>query len=110
MNHRASIFFALIFLVAAVAFAHGEKRHVLGKVIRINPDSIVVRQTDGKSVEVKIVETTVFLKNGQPAKLSDLTVGDRTAIHATPKGKILEADEVKFRALPRTQASKKAQP
>ena len=35
---------------------------------------------------------------------------DRTAIHATPKGKILEADEVKFRALPRTQASKKAQP
>ena len=47
---------------------------------------------------------------GQPAKLSDLAVGDRTAIHATPKGKILEADEVKFRALPRTQASKKAQP
>jgi hypothetical protein len=32
----------------------------------------------------------------KPAKASDLVVGDRVVIHATPKGETLEADEIKF--------------
>ena len=109
MNHRASTLLALIFLSVSAAFAHGDKRHVLGTVAKIKPDSVIVRTTVGKSVEVKIQQTTVFLKNGEPAKLEDLAVGDRVAIHATPKGATLEADEVKFRAKT-SHVGKKTQP
>jgi hypothetical protein len=34
----------------------------------------------------------------KPAKLADLAVGDRVAIHAMPQGEILEASEVRFSA------------
>jgi hypothetical protein len=43
----------------------------------------------------------------KPAKLSDLAVGDRVVIHATPKGETLEANEVKFSAPSSSAASVK---
>jgi hypothetical protein len=42
----------------------------------------------------------------KPATLSDLAVGDRVVIHATPKGEILEAAEVRFSAAAATATSK----
>jgi Domain of unknown function (DUF5666) len=87
-------------LAVSVAFAHGTKVHVRGTVERISADSLVVKTPDGKSVEVKIGATTVFLSRSnnedKPAKASDLAAGDLVVIHATPKDKNLEADEVKF--------------
>ena len=56
----------------------------------------------GASVEVKLVATTMYVSHAgnqdKAAKLTDLAVGDRVVIHATPKGETLEANEVKFSA------------
>ena len=100
MKFRFGSLLALIVFTAAVAFAHGDKKHVVGTLEKINADSVVVKTADGKSVEVKLVAATAFVsradKTDKPAKISDLVVGDRVVIHATPKGETLEADEIKF--------------
>jgi len=92
---------ALLFaLVTGTAFAHGNKVHVRGTVEKISADSVVVKTADGKSVEVKIAASTVFLSRSnnedKPAKVGDLAAGNRVVIHATPKDNALEAEEIKF--------------
>ena len=95
--HRVASMLALILLLTTVAFAHGDKKHVMGTLEKINTDSVIVKQADGKSVEVKLVSATMFVsRDGKAAKVSDLAVGDRVVIHATPTGDTLSADEVKF--------------
>jgi hypothetical protein len=102
---------ALIVLTASVAMAHGDKKHVVGTLEQINPDSVVVKTADGKSVEVKLVASTIYVSHAgsenKSAQLSNLTVGDRVVIHATPKGDTLEADEVKFSSKSRGAAKPK---
>jgi hypothetical protein len=91
------IIFLLAVLVALPAFAHGDKKHVIGTIEKISAESVTVRTADGKSVEVKLAATTVYVtKDGKPAKLADVATGQRVVIHATPKGADLIADEVKF--------------
>jgi hypothetical protein len=100
---------AIAALMASVALAHGDKKHVMGTLEKINAHSIVVKTAAGKSVEVKLVATTVYVSHAgnedKPAKLADLAVGHRVVIHATPKGEALEADEVKFSAPAAASAS-----
>jgi hypothetical protein len=87
-------------LAAGSAFAHGDKVHVIGTLEKINADSVLVKTKVGKSVEVKLTASTVYVlrSNNQdkPAKVSDLALGYLVVIHATPKDSKLEADEVKF--------------
>jgi hypothetical protein len=97
-------FFALLmsFVFAAGAFAHGDKKHVIGVIEKLDPSSITVKTREGKSVEVKLVASTAFISrvatSDKPAAFSDLVVGENVVIHATPKGDNLEADEVRFSA------------
>ncbi len=87
----------LAVLIALPAFAHGDKKHVIGTIEKISPDSVIVKTQDGKSVEVKLAPTTVYVtKDGKLAKFADVATGQRVVIHATPKGTELIADEVKF--------------
>ena len=87
----------LAFLMALPVFAHGDKKHVIGTIEKISPESLLVKTEDGKSVEVKLAATTAYVtKDGKPAKFADVAVGQRVVIHATPKGTDLIADEVKF--------------
>ena len=90
----------LLALAAGSIFAHGNKEHVLGKLEKVNSDSVVVRTKAGKAVEVKLAASTVFVEriNNQdkPAKLSDLAAGDFVVIHATAGDNGLEADQVRF--------------
>jgi len=94
---------------AGPTLAHGNKVHVKGRVEKVGPDSLQVKTRDGKSVEVKLAASTIYIEHiaakpgepvdtnaDKPAKLADLAVGDAVVIHATPKGGALEADEVKF--------------
>ena len=96
-------------LGSAAALAHGNKVHVRGTIEKVGADSLEVKTPDGKSLEIKLTASTVYLlhvaeKPGKPAEVnadkpakpSDLAAGDLVVIHATPKGNTLEADEVKF--------------
>jgi len=90
---------ALLFavMVAMPALAHGDKKHVVGTIEKISPDAIVVKTQDGKSVEVKLAPTTVYVtKDDKPAKFADVAVGQRVVIHADAKGAELIAATVKF--------------
>lgn len=103
-----AVLFAFV-LLAGAALAHGDFKHVIGTVEKITADSVFVKTADAKSVEVKLVSSTVYVLHivnrsapasdatqDKPAKLSDLAVGDRVIIHAKPNGETLEAAEVKF--------------
>ena len=89
-------------LFAGLALAHGDEQHVMGTVTKITDTAITVevvgKQPDApkKSMTVKVVASTKFEKDGAPASLKDLHVGDRVAIHAAKKGKELEAHVVKI--------------
>jgi Domain of unknown function (DUF5666) len=100
MKLRPGSLALLIAVATSVAFAHGTKVHVRGTVEKVSTDSVVVKTTDGKSVEVKIAASTVFLSRSnnedKPAKASDLAAGDLVVIHASPKDNTLEANEIKF--------------
>ena len=84
-------------LVTLPAFAHGDKKHVVGTIAKISTESVIVKTEDGKSVEVKLAPTTAYVtKDGKPAKFADVAVGQRVVIHATPKATELIADELRF--------------
>jgi hypothetical protein len=112
-----SRFFSLLLsfaLVAAAALAHGDKIHVLGTIEKINPGSVTVKTREGKSVEVKLVASTVYVSRvnttDKPAAISDLAVGKNVVIHATPNGEQLEAAEVRFSAPGPARSTPRSQP
>jgi hypothetical protein len=111
MRSKLYVLLAISALMASAVLAHGDKKHVIGTLEKINADSVVVKTAAGKSVEVKLAASTVYVSHNankdedKPARLSDLAVGDRVVIHATPKGETLEANEIKFSA-PATAAVK----
>jgi len=109
MKFRSLMLAGLLAVVVCNVFAHGNKVHISGTIEKINSDSIMVKKEDGKSVEVKLVPSTVYVLHvasdpvkpadvnaDKPAKVSDLSVGDKVVIHATPKDNVLEAAEIKF--------------
>jgi hypothetical protein len=97
MKLRFVLLLAFVALMTNVVVAHGDKKHVMGTIEKINADSVVVKTADGKSVEVKLVSATMYVsRDGKASKVSDLAVGQRVVIHATPEGDSLSADEIKF--------------
>src|SRR6202140_3989307 len=113
---RRFITLLLAFLFVAITLsAHGDKKHVIGTIEKLNSGSVTVKTRDGKSVQVKLVPTTAYVARvdtaDKPAAFSDLAVGENVVIHATPKGDDLQADEVRFSILGASpSASSKAQP
>ena len=102
MRTKMYALLAMVALAASVTLAHGDKKHVIGTVEKVNADSVVVKTSAGKSVEVKLVASTMYVSRvgneDKSAKQADLAVGDRVVIHATPRGETLEANEVRFSA------------
>lgn len=87
----------IAFALAAPAFAHGEKKHVVGTIEKLSPEAITVKTKDGKAVDVKLAPTTTYVtSDDKPAKFADLAVGQRVVVHADPKGADLIAATVKF--------------
>ena len=93
---RKCFAFLAIILFAAVAFAHGTDKHVLGTVTKITDTEITVESQTKEVQVVKVAPDTSFVKSGASASLKDLKVGDRVVIHAKPVGNDLIAHEVRF--------------
>src|SRR5213078_4899003 len=76
MKLRLSLLGLFFAVVVRTAFAHGSKVHVKGTVEKIGADSVVVKTADGKSAQMAIDASTVFLSRSnnedKPAKASDL--------------------------------------
>ena len=53
-------FVIFLFLVVG-ALAHGDKKHVLGTIEKLDSGSVTVKTRDGKLVEVKLVGSTVYV-------------------------------------------------
>jgi hypothetical protein len=106
---KLTMLVAIAALLASMTLAHGDKKHVVGTLEKVNGDSVVVKTAAGKLVEVKLVASTTYVSRvgneDRSAKVSDLAVGDRVVIHATPRGETLEANEVKFSAPASSAAS-----
>jgi hypothetical protein len=89
----------IAFALAAPAFAHGDKKHVIGTIEKLSTEAITVKTKDGKAVDVKLAPTTAYVTSeDKPAKFADLAVGQRVVIHADTKGADLIAATVKFAA------------
>jgi hypothetical protein len=94
------------FAVAAPAFAHGDKKHVVGTIEKLSAEAVSIKTKEGKSVEVKLAPTTTYVtSDDKAAKFADLAVGQRVVIHADPKGADLIAATVKFATGPSTPAA-----
>jgi hypothetical protein len=100
MERRVFTLLLSFLFVAITLSAHGDKKHVIGTIEKLNSGSVTVKTRDGKSVQVKLVPSTVYVARvataDKPAAFADLAVGENVVIHATPKGDDLEANEVRF--------------
>ena|SRR5437899_2823598 len=84
---RTVAVFALALAFSAIAFAHGNEKHMMGTVTSISENSITVEITSKKTVTVTVSAATKFQKSGSQAALKDLKVGDKVVIHATGPGR-----------------------
>jgi preprotein translocase subunit YajC len=91
---RTGAVVTLLFALSLVALAHGNEKHVMGKVTSISDSSITVETAAKKSVTVEVSDKTKFAKSGAAATLKDLKVGDKVLIHASVSGDKLVANEV----------------
>lgn len=102
MKARIAAVMACVLVLAVAVMAHGDKKHVMGVLQSVSAEAVTVREGDGKIVTVKLTPNTMYMMrdtkggDGTPAKFTDLAVGQRVIIHATPKGNDLLADQVKF--------------
>ncbi len=93
---KAAMLLTVLCLSVGMALAHGNEKHVMGKVTQVLPTEVTVQSTSGEVQTVKITNTTQFVRGGAAAALTDLKVGDKVVIHAKPVNGGLEASEVRF--------------
>jgi len=93
MRSVVSTICVLMFL-SALMFAHGNEKHVMGTVTKVEDGSIVVKTKEGDKT-VMVMSTTKFVKGTATVTQKDVKVGDRVVIHAMPVGDQLHATEVK---------------
>jgi Cu/Ag efflux protein CusF len=99
MRIALAILFA-VGLCAGLVLAHGNEKHVLGKVAKVSESEITVQATTGELQTVKVKPDTKIVKSGASATIQDLKIGDKVAIHAKPVNGSLEATEVRFGPTP----------
>ena len=98
---RTAVAISMALILAAVAYAHGNEKHVIGTVTAVSATEISVAtqataNQPSQNQVVKIAPDTSFVKSGAASSLKELKVGDRVVIHAKPIGNDLIAHEVRF--------------
>jgi ribosomal protein S17 len=92
----------VIVLIAGSLFAHGKEQHLMGTVTAMTDNSITVKTTAKDPVTVYTMAETKYEKDGAPASMKDLKVGDRVVIHAAKMRDKLMANEVHFGVVAKT--------
>jgi ribosome maturation factor RimP len=64
---RTVVVVALLFALSLMALAHGNEKHVMGKVTSISDHSITLETTAKQSVTVELSDKTKFEKSGAAA-------------------------------------------
>jgi len=85
-------------LSAAIASAHGGEEHVTGTVSMISDNSVTVKTTAGKIVEIAFDAKTTFTRAKQPIQKADIKTGDRIVVHAAEVDHKLVAHTVQIGA------------
>jgi hypothetical protein len=98
MRSAVSKICVLLFL-STLVFAHGNEKHVMGTVTKVDDSSIVVKTKEGDK-SVMVTSETKFIKGTAAVTQKDVKVGDRVVIHAMPMGDMLHATEVKIGTVP----------
>jgi hypothetical protein len=57
---------------------------VFGQVVAIGTGSITIRTKDGATQEISVTDKTAYIRNRQPASLSDFKVSDYVVAHGAP--------------------------
>ena len=92
---RITTRFAILLVVAALAFAHEGFDHVMGTVVKL-ADSVLTVKTAKGEVAVKLDEKTAITKNGLTAQRTDLAPGVRVVVDIPEGNKDRLAHSVKI--------------
>ena len=95
---KGALVMALFLVLASVqmAFGHEGSEHVMGTVSKVSTQSVIVKTTDGKVVEVGLNAKTTCTRNDKKVALTDMKVGDRVMIEAKEVNEKFVADSVKL--------------
>jgi len=85
-----------VFCLHTLAFAHGDKPHVMGTVAVVDAQHLVVQTREGKTLSILLNKATRYRKGEAAATGADLKVGDRVVVDATGEGDTLTASEIRF--------------
>lgn len=85
-----------VFCLHTLAFAHGDKPHVMGTVAAVDAQHVVVQTKKGKTLSILLNKATQYRKGEAAATGADLKVGDRVVVDATGEGDTLTASEIRF--------------
>jgi Cu/Ag efflux protein CusF len=88
--------FFLVLASVQMAFGHEGSEHVMGTVTKVSVQSVTVKTTDNKIVEVGLNAKTTCTRDDKKVALSDMKVGDRVMIEAKEVNEKLVADSVKL--------------
>jgi hypothetical protein len=98
MSLVLSTVIAVGILVARPVLAHGGHDHIMGVVTAVDAASVTVQNGEKAAVKIVLDEHTKYEKDGKPATLKDVVVGQRAVIHAETgeagKGPVAETVKV----------------
>src|ERR1700726_1812249 len=92
--HVALLAILSLALLPTIATAHGGEEHVTGTVTKISDTSVIVKTTDGKTVDVRFHAKATYARGREPVQKTDIKIGDRIVIHAAEVNEKLVAHTV----------------
>ena len=88
--------------ITVPAVAHEGMEHITGTVTSIADNTLTVKTTKGKTVEVSVDAKTEYARGKAAAKMADLKEGDRVVVHAMEMNGSMVAHEVNIGANAKT--------
>jgi hypothetical protein len=83
-------------LAASPAVAHEKGDRAMGVVASLTAERIVIRASDGHTVEFAITPETIFVRGDRPARREEVRLGERAVVHGKRRGDSLGAVRVKL--------------